>query len=64
MMPEIGTFIAFYSSEARADQFADSLRENAEETGGTTTRHGKITVLYAKGPGATGEPDDKIEDCV
>lgn len=64
VMPN-GTFIAFYSSEARANRFAASLRKNAERLGGTTTRHGTITVLYTKGaPGSTGRPDDRVEDCV
>lgn len=60
------TFIAFYASEARADQLAAELRTRAEGLGGTTTRHGTITVLYTKAPGTGtgGEPDARIEGCV
>lgn len=60
------TFIAFYASERRADDLAAELRSNAEELGGTTTRHGTITVLYTKVPEmrSDGEPDERIEGCV
>ena len=62
-----GTFVAFYSSEARADRLARALRAAAARLGGVTTRHGKITVLYTKQPGltgSTGKPDDRVEGCV
>lgn len=60
------TFIAFYASEARADKLAAGLRARAEELGGTTTRHGTITVLYTALPevGTTGKTDPRIEGCV
>lgn len=60
------TFIAFYSTVRRAEELADELRTRATELGGTTTRHGRITVLYVEvpGTGAGGEPDDRIEECV
>lgn len=60
-----GTFIAFYASESRAEELTRQLDARATELAGTLTRHGKVSVLYAKLPeaGSTGEPDDRIEDC-
>lgn len=60
-----GTFVAFYSDQARANRLADSVRKNAERLHGTITRHGRITVVYTRvAPGSTGKPDARIEGCV
>lgn len=58
-------FIAFYETVGRAESLAAKVETRATELGGTTTRHGRITVLYVKVPetGAGGEPDDRIESC-
>jgi hypothetical protein len=60
------TFIAFYTTEARAEQLEEQLQDRAESLGGTTTRHGTITVLYTDAPQTegSGKPDPRIEECV
>lgn len=66
LMDSRGTFIAFYASRRRAEGLAAELEARARELGGTTTRHGRVTALYAKVPeaGGTGEPDDRVESCL
>jgi hypothetical protein len=65
LMDSRGTFIAFYASERRAEALAGQLKARAAKLGGTTTRHGKVTVLYAKVPeaGGTRRPDVRVEKC-
>ena len=54
-----GAFIAFYSSEEKADRLYAGILRNAMRLKAGTSRRGRITVLYLPG-----SPRAQIDRCV
>jgi hypothetical protein len=54
-----GTFVAFYSSVAKAESRASQVRKAVADAGGTTKRQGDVTVAFFRGA-----YQDDVLDCL